>query len=105
MSTRIQDTQRQIELALAELTADQAVNRVIMQVLLLNMTKKVGPEFLESLRGQVLGALARSTPNPDDPQGGQRWKELTQMRAERLFQELEEALGVSGGSNPRAGSH
>jgi hypothetical protein len=93
MSKSIESMQRQIELMLNELSSDVAVNRVVLQALLLNMTT-VRPDLLDALKEQVTGALRRSTPNLDDPQGGERKTQLTIMRAELFFQELEQALGT-----------
>lgn len=105
MSKFIEDAQRQIELILNELSADQAVNRVIMQALLLNMAQARGPDLLKGVKDQVIEALQRSTPNPENPQGGERKTQLTIMRAEAFFQELEEALGIDGSKQGRSGSH
>ncbi|MER9079495.1 hypothetical protein [Mesorhizobium sp. M0895] len=104
MSAYIEKMQREIESLLNELSADHAVNRIILQTLLLNMASVRGPDLLLGVKQQVVEALQRSTPNPDDPQGGERKTQLTIMRAELFFQDLERALGI-GENKQRDGSH
>ncbi|MCF6100360.1 hypothetical protein [Mesorhizobium muleiense] len=104
MSKSIEATQRELELIFNELSADQAVNRVIMQTLLLNMVSARGQGLLDGIKYQVLEGLRLSTPNEGDLQGGERKTQLTIMRAERFFQELEQALGA-GSKQPSEGAH
>lgn len=93
MSRTVKQMQRSIELMLNEVGADQTVNRVTLQCLLLNLAAAQGPEILEVLKQQVLDALSRTAPLLEDPQGGERRKQLTIMRAEQLFQQIQEAVG------------
>jgi hypothetical protein len=47
------------------------------------------------MKSEVLGAIGRTEPSEVDPQGAERRKQLELMRAESLFLEIEEALGVA----------
>ena len=86
MSRTVEQMQRDLELILNEIGADQTVNRVVLQTLLLNLVAARGPELLEDMKQQVLGIIDRTEPTETDPQGGERRKQLTLMRAERMFQ-------------------
>lgn len=92
MSKTIEKMQERLELILNEIGADQTVLRVTLQCFLLNLVGARGPEMLDEMKHQVLGTIERTQPTDDDPQGGERRKQLTLMRAELLFQEIEEAV-------------
>jgi hypothetical protein len=63
----------------------------------LNLVRARGPEGLQELKTQVLGSVAQTLPDPDpdEKHGSERRKQLTLMRAEQLFQEIEAAAGIS----------
>ena len=89
MSKTVEQMQQRLELILNEIGADQTVIRVTLQCFLLKLVGAQEPEILEELKQQVLGAIGRTEQDEDNPQGGERRKQLTLMRAELLFQEIE----------------
>ena len=93
MSRTAEQERKDIELMLNEIAADQAVNRYVIQCLLLNIVSAAGPGMIDGLKQQVLGSVARSLPQSDDREGDERRKQLTMKRAETLFLEIEEAQG------------
>ncbi len=93
MARTVEQMQQSLELILNEIGADQTVNRVVLQTLLIDLMAVKGPEILEDMKQQVLGIIGRTEPTATDPQGGERRKQLTLMRAESMFQEIEEAVG------------
>lgn len=95
MSRTVDQMQQRLEAMLNELGADHAVIRVTLQCFLANLVAARGPEMLEDMKRQVLDAIGRTEPHEADPQGGERRKQLTLMRAELLFQEIEEAIGLA----------
>ena len=94
-----------IELALNEIGADQVVNRTTLQCLLLNLVAARGPELLEDMKQQVLGAIGNTEQSAEDPQGGERRKQLTMMRAESMFLEIEQAAGLSSEGRDPSGAN
>lgn len=95
MSRTIEQMQRDLEIMLNEIAADQNVNRIVIQCLLFNLTRARGPEILRDIKRQALEVVGNMGLSKTDPQGGHRRKELTVMRAESMFQEIEEALGLN----------
>lgn len=93
MSRTVEQMQGSLELILNEIGADQTVNRVVLQTLLTDLMAAKGPEILEDMKQQVLGIIGRTEPTATDPQGGERRKQLTLMRAESMFQDIEDAVG------------
>ena len=103
MTRTVKQMQESLELMLNEIGADQTVNRVTLQCLLINLMAARGPEILEDMKQQVLRVIGNTEPTEKDPQGGERRKQLTMMRAELLFQDIEEAVGrVAKGGAPSA---
>ena len=103
MSRTVEQMQQSLELILNEIGADQTVNRVVLQTLLINLMEVKGPEILEDMKQKVLGIIGRTEPTATDPQGGERRRQLTLMRAERMFQDIEDAVGRAGkGLSPSA---
>lgn len=94
--------QEQIELWLNEVTADQTVFRVTLQVMFLTMlsTHPRKDAMLLGLKDQVMAALNRVNKTEGNAHGEQKHKQLALMRAELFFQETQEALGIS---DPLAG--
>lgn len=103
MSSDIKKMQAQLELYLNEIGADQHVIALVLQTLLLNLAR-ARPEMLADLKQQVLWSLDNQLPVEGDQQGVRRRTELTVMRAQRLFQEIETALGAGSSTDvpPRA---
>lgn len=97
MSQTVDEMQRRLEIWLNEVTADQMVFRTTFQCLLLNLIGATphGVQMLGDLKGQVLGAIGRIRPVKEAPDGAERHKQLTLMRAEQFFQELESVVGQS----------
>ena len=95
MSRTVEQMQQSLEMMLNEIGADQTVNRVVLQTLLIDLMAVKGPEILEDMKQQVLGIIGRTGPTETDPQGGERRKQLTLMRAEQMFQDIEEALAAA----------
>ncbi len=92
----IQQTQQRIEIFLNEQRADLNFFKVIVQCFLLN-TMQNSPHaaaLVADLKAQVLRALAYTEISGEDVQGSERLKQLTILRAEGFFLELEEALGI-----------
>lgn len=99
MSARIEEMQRQIELMLNQVIADQTVERVVIQGLLYSLFGQ-RPDALEGLRAGVLEGLSRMALNPEDIQGSERSKQLTIMRAEMFFRDIGLDTSVSGNTPP-----
>lgn len=95
MSARIEEMQRQIELMLNQVIADQTVERVVIQGLLHSLFGE-RQDALRGLRAGVLEGLSKMTLNPEDMQGSERSKQLTIMRAEMFFQDIDRGIAVSG---------
>ena len=96
MSSDFSKIQSQIELYLNEQASDLMVFRVTLQAMFWTMlsTHPHKEEMLGGLKEFVLGSLGRTLPLVEDPQGGERRKQLTMVRAEQFFQEIEQALGI-----------
>jgi hypothetical protein len=98
MSKSVEQMQKQIELYLNQISADQKVFGTTLQILLLNMIQKgsVGPQLFHAIRDQVLGSIANTEPGRgEDQQGAERHKQLTMMRAGEFFQVLGDAAGIA----------
>lgn len=93
---QIRQAQQNIEIFLNEQRADLTVFRVIVQCFLLNTVQNSphAAELLSEMKTQVLGSLAQTKISGEDAEGSERLKQLTMLRAEDFFLELEEALGM-----------
>ena len=82
------------EIFLNENTADLQVFRITLAALLLRL---VGPDpptakaKMQDLKNSVIGAIGRIETDPKIP-GSERIKQMTAMRAEKFFLELEEVV-------------
>ena len=96
MNKSVEQLQRQLELHLNTISADQRVFETVLQVFLLNMIQKstIGDQLLHAIRHQVLGSIDNTMPGTEDPQGSERHKQLTKMRAEEFFQVLAAAAHI-----------
>lgn len=99
MSAVIQAMQQKIEHLLNEIKADQTVERVVIQGLIVTLFGQ-RPDALQGLRAGVLEGLSRMALNPDDIQGSERTRQLTLMRAEMFFQGLDLGIRADGNKAP-----
>lgn len=92
-----QQLEQQVGFYLNQQTADLTVLRVILQVLIWNIVRRdpQGLGILGLLKQEVLASLHNTLALPPGLQGRQeaeRIKQLTLMRAEKVFQDIELAL-------------
>jgi hypothetical protein len=83
-----------VEIFVNEQRADLAVFRVTLSMFLLHLVGADPPtakERLQGLKRSVMGAIGRTKTDPSMP-GDERMKQMTAMRAEKFFLELEEVL-------------
>lgn len=102
MSKNFERMQEDLELILNEIAADQKVFRVTLQCFLLNMAEKTDPAIIEHLKRQVLGSIQQTLPagDPEEAQGAERSKQLSLVRAEELFREIQTAVGLKAPTIP-----
>jgi hypothetical protein len=89
--------EQQVGFFLNQQTADLTVLRVVLQVLIWNIVRRdpQGLGILGLLKQEVLTSLNNTLTIPPGLQGRQeaeRVKQLTLMRAEKVFQDIEHAL-------------
>ena len=85
------------EIFLNENTADLQVFRILLTVLLLRLVGTHPPTAkarLQDLKSSVLGAVNRIETDPKVP-GSERIKQITSLRAEKFFVELEEVVSTA----------
>ncbi len=85
------------EVFLNEQRADLQVFRVTLTVFILRLlggNPATAEERLSDLKGAVLGALNRIQVDPEEHLE-ERMKQMTIMRGEKFFQELEELIGAT----------
>lgn len=97
-----------LEIFINEQRADLTVLRLTLSMFILHLAGVDPPtarERLQELKSSVIGAIASIQTNPAIP-GDERMKQMTSMRAERFFLELEgvvaenlSRMGLPGGSN------
>ena len=88
-----------LEIYINEQRADLAVFRIILSGFLIRLfaaTPQRTEERLQDLKNTTMDAIGRIEPDPANP-GTERMKQMTAMRAEKFFLELEEAF--SGARN------
>ncbi len=84
---------RRFELYFNEQRADLTVFRVALQILMLRIAgSDRAEEIIATMKHDTLSALGRMPIGKEKPQGSRRAKELTTMRGELFFQELEESV-------------
>lgn len=98
-----QRLEEQIGLYLNQQTADLMVLRVVLQVLIWNIVRREpqGAGIVNLLKQEVLATLHNTLTVPPGLQSRQeleRIKQLTVMRAEKVFQEIETALTTKPGA-------
>lgn len=79
------------EIFLNEITADLQIFRITLTVLILRMVGTDPPRAearLQDLKSSVMGAIGRIETDPKEP-GSDRMKQMTAMRGEKFFLELE----------------
>lgn len=109
--TKPSDIEQQVSLYLNQQTADLTILKVTLQVLIWNLIRR-DPDAqgaLGNLRDEVLASLYQTTAGPLPAGPGateaERLRQLTLIRAEKLFQDIEQNL-VRKQTEPRAtGSH
>jgi hypothetical protein len=97
-SKSVRDLARQYELYLNKIAADQDVFGIILQVLLFNLiagSPGDKEKTFGKLRGQVLDWIDDTEPDTKDPQGAERRKQITKMRAEAFLDDVGGALGIA----------
>lgn len=96
MSRSIEDLQKQIDLYLNTISCDQQALTVILQVLLRHLlegnTNKA--KAYRAFRSEVLQTIEATLPDKDDPQGAERRKQLTKIRAEQVLDPIGQLVGV-----------
>jgi hypothetical protein len=83
-----------LEIFINEQRADLTVFRIILTGFLIRLVAASpahAEERLLELKNATMGTIGRIQPDPGD-QGTERMKQLTAMRAEKFFLELEEAF-------------
>jgi hypothetical protein len=83
-----------LEIFINEQRADLAVFRITLTMFILRLVGQHPPTAegrLLDLKKLVLDAIGRIKPDPGD-QGEERMKQMTAMRAEKFFVELEEVV-------------
>ena len=91
---------RDFELFINEQSADLSVFRLTLQILLLRFFANTGEAeaLLADLKNSVLAALERTELDPRAHSDTERHKQLTMMRGDLFFQEMEEAIRLRGSS-------
>ena len=99
--------QQQVSQYLDQQNADVAIFKVTLQVLIWNIVRRdpQGLGIVKTLKDEVLASLARTMAPPPGvtvAQDVERLRQLTLVRAGKLFQDIEQALGAPAG-DPRGG--
>ena len=82
------------EIFLNENTADLQVFRITLTTLILRLAGQhppTAPAALRDLKGAVMGAIGRIETDPSE-EGSDRMKQMTSMRADKFFLEMEEIV-------------
>jgi hypothetical protein len=85
------------EIFLNENTADLQVFRITLTTLILRLVGQNPPTALagvRDLKGSVMGAIGRIKTDPAEA-GSDRMKQMTSMRADKFFLELEEVVSAT----------
>ncbi len=90
------DAAATVEDLIGELAADQAVLRITLQNFLLRLfatRPDAGAAGLIDLKEQVLRSITQMPVGSSRAIDDERWRQLMNVRAERLFDEIESAFG------------
>jgi hypothetical protein len=91
-----------LEQHLKQQYADIELMRLIMQKFLVRIMPSVGAEeHLQDLKNDVIGALGRAPPDPQN-HGAEEMAALTETRTEQFFRELEGMLATARGGRVNA---
>ncbi len=86
-----------IEILLNDLAAEQAAMRIVLQSFLLRLfatRPDTAPMALQQLRAHVVASVRAIPVTTEDAVGGTRWKEMVENRAEQLFAEIHDTMGM-----------
>ena len=108
--TKRSDIEQQVGHYLSQQTADLTILKVTLQVLIWNLIRR-DPDALGALghlRDEVLASLYKTTsgslPTGPGAKEAERLRQLTLIRAEKLFQDIEQHLAAKAGSQG-SGTH
>jgi hypothetical protein len=92
--------QQQINHFLNQQSADLTILRVALQVLIWNIVRRdpQGVAILSGLKDEVMASLYKTTTPPPGvaaPPDAERLRQLSLIRAEKMFQDIEQALHAS----------
>lgn len=102
--------QQQVNHYLDQQSADLTVLRVTLQVLIWNIVRRDSQAqgILSGLKDEVLASLYKTTTPPSGvqaPPDAERLRQLSLIRAEKMFQDIEQALrGSKTDSHPPGAS-
>jgi hypothetical protein len=91
------EPERDVELLLNQIAAEQAAMRIVLQAFLLRLfaaRREVAPRALAELREHAINSIHAMRLDADDPAGGLRWRNLVEARALELFAEIGDALDM-----------
>jgi hypothetical protein len=97
MDKSAEQLQQQVNQYLNQQSADVTVLRVTLQVLIWNIVRRdpQGLGILSGLKDEVLASLYKTTtppPGAQVPPDTERLRQLSLIRAEKMFQDIEQAL-------------
>jgi hypothetical protein len=102
--------EQQIGQYLNQQSADLTIMKVTLQVLIWNLVRRdpEGTGMLGHLKNEVMASLYKSMVMPSTGSRGaaeaERLRQLTLIRAEKMFQEIEQMMGARAGS-PASGAN
>lgn len=97
MDKSTEQLQQQVNHYLNQQSADLTVLRVALQVLIWNIVRRdpQASAILGSLKDEVMASLYKTTTPPPGvaaPPDAERLRQLSLIRAEKMFQDIEQAL-------------
>jgi len=104
------EIEQQVGQYLNQQTADLTILKVTLQVLIWNLIRRDAdaPKALANLRDEVLASLYKTTsatmPAGPGAKEAERLRQLTLIRAEKLFQDIEQHVTAEAKSQP-SGAH
>ena len=98
---------RDFELFINEQSADLAILRVTFQIVLLRLFANTGDPItlLADLKESARAALENTQLDPKALSDAERHRQLTLMRADLFFRDMEDAIRLRGSSDGRSGSN
>jgi hypothetical protein len=111
MTKTPQQIEKEVGLYLNQQNADLTILKVTMQVLIWNLIRRDADALgaLGHLRDEVLASLyqtmSAAPPDGESAKEVERLRQLALIRAEKMFQDIEQTLGAKGAKRePRASS-